>query len=122
MKELTRNIIIGIALFLLVLAFFPGQGSKAADQKKTAEAVYSCSKDSDCPQCVGAGLNISADSKCVSGTCVLPQTCLKWDCGNQVDCKSIRNTILDNIVTWLSNNPWILISLIIFVILWWQLK
>jgi hypothetical protein len=115
MKKLTRNIILGIALFLLVLAFIPGQGSKAADQKKTAEAVYSCTKDADCPSCIGSGLNVSMESKCVSGTCVLPQTCLKWDCGNQVNCKSIRNTVLDNIVSWLSQNPWIVAAIIVLI-------
>jgi hypothetical protein len=116
------SIVLAIALILFICNFIDGEGSKAADQKKTASTNYTCSKDSDCPQCVGTGLNLSMESKCTNQQCVLPQTCFKYDCGNQTDCKSVRNTVLDNIVSWLSNNPWILVGLIILAIIYWQLR
>jgi hypothetical protein len=117
-------------IWILVVLFFmsivPSNGYKAAgDTQAIVGTTFSCQTDTDCPQCIGAGIeNASTDtffgelshSKCVNGLCSLSDSCVYWDCNNAENCESVKATILQNTVGRFQESP-ALFLLIIGVIL-----
>lgn len=111
------------------MSIMPGEGNKASDQQAIVTTEFSCSKDTDCPTCVG-GLDFLAANetkptdeftfieelaygKCENSKCQLSDSCLIWDCGTVEDCNSIKKTVLDNTVEKINKRPGLLIFAII---------
>ena len=116
--------IIGI---LFVMSIMPGEGTKASSQQALVESNYICTSDSQCPKCVGGGIISINESntdpgfleelsygKCIEGKCQLSDACLIWDCpvGSDATCKSVKQTLLDNTIGRMNDNPISLFGLI----------
>lgn len=127
-NKLVQNVIIALTVIVLGLMLSPGQGMKAQSQQAIVATDYSCNVDKDCPKCVGGGVvdyNVSDDgffgelsyAKCLNKKCQLSDACLLWDCGgvNTVEpnsCKSIRQSLLDNTLGKINQNPFMLLLLV----------
>lgn len=124
-------VVIGILFFMSVL---PGEGTKVADQQALVTTDYLCTTVDECPTCVGGGIsefNASdpttlgelSFTECIEGRCKMSDACLIWDCptgaaklnvsgGAAEECKSVKQTILDNTIQRFNENPVILLLII----------
>lgn len=134
-KDIGKKLVWIIAIIAL-MAFIPGEGTKPVqDQQAIKQSDYSCSSDVDCPTCVGGWFGIEegkameeftildelAYSKCESGRCMLSDWCLEWDCNNAAGCYSVKQTLLDNTLGKIKNNPELLLALIAFIVVYLML-
>lgn len=124
-----QNRALYVLVALILLSIVPGQGEKVSqDTMSIVKSTYTCHQDSDCPSCVGAGIvkyNGTSSGyfgelsyqKCISGYCHQSDTCMIWACGaSQSNCKSIKQTLLDNTITKLNNNPLLYLLIVGLVI------
>jgi hypothetical protein len=112
------------------MSITPGEGTKVSDQQALVATDYTCSVDEDCPVCIGAGFEVEESEflqelnskRCIAGSCELSDACLIWDCGNAGECQSIKQTVLDNTVGRLNNNPIIFLLIVGLIIAFIMLK
>jgi len=129
-KNIKKEHIIWIVGILFFMSIYPGQGTKAVDQQAIVVTDNMCAVDTDCPVCVGgfAKLNdtVKEDeltffqelsyAKCVSGKCRLSEYCLVWDCGKSAGCDSVKQTLLDNTLSRLNENPALTLGIVALVV------
>lgn len=132
--KLKREHIVWLIGALFVMSIWPGTGTKALDQQAIVQTDYACSVPSDCPVCAGGlfGINESKTeaelsfteelsyASCVGGTCRLTDLCIVWECppgsthldveGNVIPCTSIKQTLLDNTISKMNENPMLFIG------------
>lgn len=138
-KKLPKNWLIWLVGLLFVMSVMPGEGEKAANQQAIIATDYTCTEDTDCPTCVGGFTEINgsiaeedftffeeiAYAKCEAGTCRLSEFCIVWDCpagsttlnatGGIVPCESVKQTLLDNTIAKLRDNPALFLGLIALI-------
>ena len=122
------NKVMWIVLAVFAMGIIPGTGFKADDkQALVVSKDITCGTYKDCPTCMGgfgertgAALVENATifdelaySQCVGGKCELSEYCISWSCGTDtVHCKSVKQTILDNTIAKLQNNPILVLAVI----------
>ena len=135
-----KNLLLWAIGILFVMSFLPGTGTKAANQQAIVATEYTCSANTDCPVCTGAGIekfnetdptflgelsyaNCVKPSGSSTGVCHLSDACLVWDCPNGAssNCKSIKKTILENTFGLVNKNPLLLIGIIALVVVYFIL-
>lgn len=131
-KKFKREWLIWGVLILFAMSVMPGEGTKATDQQAIVETKYICETDEDCPTCIGGGLIKYNETEpsffgelsyadCLNGKCWLSDTCLIWDCGEVEDCKSVKQTILDNTLAKINQRPGLLFAGILLAIAYFML-
>lgn len=118
-KKFNKNILLWVIGILFVMSVMPGQGEKiAGDTQAITQSDIACTQDTDCPTCLGKGLSDFNESdptflgelsfsECNNeGFCDLSEFCITWSCGDtQENCESVKQTILDNTILKLRDNP-----------------
>lgn len=129
-KKLPKNILIWAVGILFIMSIYPGQGEKAASQQAIISTDYTCTEDTDCPTCVGGFTEINesilvedfsffeeiAYAKCETGTCQLSEFCIVWDCGTDLSCESVKQTLLDNTIAKLRDRPIVFLGIVGLII------
>lgn len=128
-KDNRQMILIAVIGVLFAMSIIPGQGIKAGNQQAMISyEEYPCTTNADCPTCVGGGIeeyNVSnptylgelSGGYCSAGKCVLSDSCLIWSCPeSQADCKSVKQTLLDNTIGKFNQNPMLLVLIIGLII------
>ena len=120
-----KNIIVWIVGILFIMSIMPGEGEKIDEtQQSMVDTIYTCDTSSDCPKCVGGGIeefNASDPSflgelghaTCEREVCQLSDACLIWDCGNtQAECSSVKQTLFDNTIGKFNESPGLFVAIL----------
>lgn len=134
MKKLPKNWLLWIIGALFVMSMMPGEGTKASDQQTIVASKYTCTTKDDCPSCVLGGIveyqEINTTffgelsyAECVGGVCELSDACIIWDCPPTADpeCKSVKQTILDNTIGKVNENPKLFFIGALFIVAFFML-
>lgn len=122
-KKISTYLLYALGIIVLLM-IIPGNGQKmaSADNFAMVNTKFACTSAATCPVCIDEVFSANKSATCVSGKCVLPDTCLYWDCGKTEGCHSIRQTILDNTIQKFNQFPWLLWALIgvivTYILLW----
>ena len=126
----SKSMALFVVVALFALSVIPGEGMKSSDQMAIVSTEYTCNVNSDCPICVGSSLGESgkegfinelASASCSANKCQLPDTCLIWDCGKSGGCTSIRQSLFDNTIVKLRDNPLLLLMIVVALSLYFNL-
>lgn len=134
-KKFDSKIILWIVGILFVMSLFPGEGTKAASQQAVVNTDYTCTQATDCPTCIRLPVDINtskaveeftfleelAYAQCTAGTCELSEYCIVWDCGNAENCQEVKQTLLDNTIGKLQENPMYAIFGILLIVAYFML-
>jgi hypothetical protein len=126
--------LIWIFAILLFMSIYPGTGYKAESQQAIVSTDLPCTTYKDCPTCVGGFMEHKeydplnrtifqelSYAKCDGGVCKLSEYCVYWNCGTQANCTSVKQTLLDNTVGKIQQNPMYLVGIIGLIVVFLML-